>query len=711
MSRTKTTPFDHIAKTVGGSFVLYLYAAIYRFLKHLHQLSDVGGPDLPTLFKRYPFLSKYSVEMHQHMPEEVSWSEGANWWSEQIQLWEEGCQQHLPLRALIEDGGLSFDSCLAFMITGLVEEDSRFGTLFTELQGPLPHRRPTLELVGQIMVDEVRVGEHDPWVICRSLLTTGLVVAINKDAPRSEWLLRVPSLLWDTVRGEFEPNSIPWIVFHKYDPHQDKDELIIEQALRDHLTTLPALVQAGITHTVILRGQQGSNADDVIAAVAANLGKNLVSVEGEALENGEDAEAFGSFCTMTQSVPLINYDLAPGETVQLPALKGYSGLVSAFLGMEGGVSSQNSEKTVTLYLPAADAKLREAFWRKALNGHDIENFEEVVNRFHLSGHYIQKVADAAVTYAGMGGRKKLNSDDVRQAARMLNRQTLDTLADYLEPGGKWSLLVTTKSTESKLYELQKRCLFRERIINHLGPAFSNNANQGVRALFTGTSGTGKTLAARILAAELGMDLYRVDLAAIINKYIGETEKNLHQVLSRAEALDVVLLLDEGDALLGTRTDVKSANDRYANLETNYLLQRLENYQGIVVVTTNLGENIDKAFQRRMDIVVPFLPPQPEERMRIMEIHLPTDHHIEQVYLEQAALRCSLTGGQIRNAIYHATLLAFEECKTIDKYHLDEALRGEFHKTGGTFPLSNCSASGDDMDGGMGVLMDALCSQG
>jgi len=142
------------------------------------------------------------------------------------------------------------------------------------------------------------------------------------------------------------------------------------------------------------------------------------------------------------------------------------------------------------------------------------------------------------------------------------------------------------------------------------PAFGVDAHRGVRALFAGASGTGKNLAARILAAVLGMDLYRVDLAAVVNGYIGETERNLHQVLSRAEALDVVLLLDGGDALLGSRTEVKSANDRDANLETNYLLRRLEHYQGIVLVTTNLGDNIDQAFQRRMDVVVPFFAPQP-----------------------------------------------------------------------------------------------------
>jgi SpoVK/Ycf46/Vps4 family AAA+-type ATPase len=228
-------------------------------------------------------------------------------------------------------------------------------------------------------------------------------------------------------------------------------------------------------------------------------------------------------------------------------------------------------------------------------------------------------------------------------------------------------------------------------------------------LFTGVSGSGKTLAARALAAELGMDLYRVDLAAVINKYIGETEKNLHRVLSRAEALDVVLLLDEGDALLGNRTEVRSANDRYANLETDYLLQRLETYQGIVVVTTNLGENIDSAFQRRMDVVVPFFAPQAEERFRILELHLPEDHEVGFELLERFAVGCALTGGQLRNAALHASLLAFEDGGgPVVGGHLEEALRNEYRKAGAAYPLSEGRPS---EHGGIESFMAALQNGG
>src|SRR5207244_385737 len=160
------------------------------------------------------------------------------------------------------------------------------------------------------------------------------------------------------------------------------------------------------------------------------------------------------------------------------------------------------------------------------------------------------------------------------------------------------------------------------------------------------SGTGKTMAARILASSLQMDLYRLDLASVVNKYLGETEKSLHQLFSRAEELDVVLLIDEGDALLTNRTAVQNSNDRYANLETNFLLQRLESFEGVLLITTNAVQRIDSAFQRRMDVIVEFRIPDPHERWTIWQLHLPPDHAVDYNWLQDAAVRCATSGGQI-----------------------------------------------------------------
>jgi SpoVK/Ycf46/Vps4 family AAA+-type ATPase len=177
----------------------------------------------------------------------------------------------------------------------------------------------------------------------------------------------------------------------------------------------------------------------------------------------------------------------------------------------------------------------------------------------------------------------------------------------------------------------------------------------------------------------------VDLAATVNKYIGETEKNLDRAFTAAEQMDVVLLLDEGDALMASRTDVGSANDRYANLETNFLLQRIESFEGILLITSNAAERIDKAFARRMDVVIHFLPPDEWRRYDILKLHL-AGCEIDDDWLQQAACRCALSGGQWRNIASHARLLALQAGAPMQTAHLYAALAREYRKTGGACPM-------------------------
>jgi SpoVK/Ycf46/Vps4 family AAA+-type ATPase len=241
-------------------------------------------------------------------------------------------------------------------------------------------------------------------------------------------------------------------------------------------------------------------------------------------------------------------------------------------------------------------------------------------------------------------------------------------------------------TREEFEALVQRCRHRDRLAAAL-PATIDGAsgNCGVRALFKGPSGTGKTLAARQLAAALHRPLYRVDLAATVSKYIGETERNLERVFEAAEALDIVLLLDEGDALLAGRTGVSNATDRYANLETNYLLQRLEHYSGVLVVTTNAAERIDTAFARRMDVSIDFPLPDAVTRLALWHAHLGPRHTVPDEMLQAVALRCTLAGGQVRNAALHAMLLAIDQGRTLGPEHLRPALAREYRKVGQRCP--------------------------
>lgn len=707
--------FKHIPKSPRGHFVLYFYAAVFRLVNRIQVLSQAGGSSLEETFRRYPFLSEYYNEMLNYMPTDISWKDAINWWSLEITAWEKTCDVRLPIRLLEDSVSLDFDSRLAFIAFGLVEEDSRFGTVFDELQAPLNQRRPTLEFIGQMFIGQTMStgqesnGYEDVWSLCRPLIDLGLIEVLNEQAPRSEWYARVPPLLWDAARGEINEQPAAWCHFHDSQQFPDIDELIYPEEMLDRLRNIPQLIIQSKMNQLILRSGSGCDTVEVAGALAKIMNLNLIVANTRVEDQHEVSRLLGPLCSMSHSLPVLQYESGPGDTIKVPKLNGYRGPVFFTLGLEGGISSRSTEKMITLTMAPPDITLRERYWHRALNGTPVEDIDEIADMFHLSGGYIKELATVAVANAGLHSRDSVILEDVQEASRALNRQQLDTLADRLTTQGNWDELVVTASTNGKLLELEQRCRYRESLNSHLGTGFGNSVNQGVRALFTGGSGTGKTLAAKILAAELGMDLYRVDLAAVINKYIGETEKNLHHVLAQAEALDVILLLDEGDALLGGRTDVKSANDRYANLETNYLLQRLENYQGIVLVTTNLVENIDRAFQRRMDVLVPFYPPQAEQRMQIMELHLTAEHEVDYDFLHHVAARCVLNGGQIRNTALHASLLAMEEGCPLNGYHLEEALKSEFRKAGAISPLEAGSNNAVNNNGNMDAFISALAN--
>jgi hypothetical protein len=707
MSESRRSAFDHLPRTARSHFLLLMYAAVYRLLFTVHWLDGAAGRE-STLEQDFPFLGGYFEEMLRFMPAEITWEAGWRWWQEELARWEASCDELLPLLRLERTAAIGAEGRLALILAGLVEEDSRFGTVFARMQEPLPGRRPSVELIGQV----TRGGQDssvDSAALARTLLALGLVEAVNPDAARAEWALRVPGELWDAVRGDPPGRSAGW-TFHPAGEFPALADLILPAAFVQRLAQAPAVLSAGKARALVLRGTAGSDRLRIAGAVAAALGQGVLAADGPGLAERAH-RPLGPLCSMVGAVPVLSYDLGPGETAQPPELAAYDGPVVVLLGMEGGLAGALAEASLTLRVPALKAEQRLRCWQAALD-EPSPDLPVIAERFHLPDGHIRRAAATASAYAALDGRAAVTLDDVQEACRALNRQLLDTLATHLDGNGlSWQTLVVSDGVAERLAELERRCRHRERLPDRLGPAFGAGGNRGVRALLTGPSGAGKTLAARILAAELGMDLYRVDLAAVVNKYIGETEKNLHRVLSTAEDLDVVLLLDEGDALLGSRTEVRSANDRYANLETNYLLQRLESYQGIVLITTNAAENIDSAFQRRMDVAINFTAPQAEERWHIWQLHLPLAHAVEPLALERIAARCAMTGGQIRNAAQLATLLAMDNpFGVVTEAHLEQAVDSEYRKAGATSPLAQRSSNGSRTArprGGVAALVDVM----
>ncbi len=683
--------FRELPTTPEMHFRLHHYVAVFHLINHLRRQSSQSGTELEKVFARFGFLARYFEEMRPFLPEGLDWEATAAWWERELRAWEASAEGKLPFLILSQAGNLGLRHRLALMLVGLPEEDSRFGTLLAELQEPLTSRRAGLEWVDRVLAMPGPLGGSAAGP-CSTLLEIGLVEAMNPEAPRSEWSLRVPQPLWQALKGSFTSASASWYRWQPVSDLPHRDTLLMDPRFLARLERATPLLQAG--QALILRAGPGSDPVGILGSMAGSLGMNLLELKNADRYSEAQWKWVGPICLLTHSFPVAAFDPGPGESIAFPDLGLYPGPAGIILGAEGSVSGKFTERALTLTVPMPDLALRKRMWQRALQARACPEIDRIAECFHLPGGYIAKTAALAIGQAALSGSVSIGMREVREAARSLNRQLLDSLATHLQEEGDWTRLVVSESVGAKLLELQRRCMHRERILARLGPAFGGSANRGVRCLFTGPSGTGKTLAAKILASVLGMDLYRVDLASVINKYVGETEKNLNRILTRAEELDVILLLDEGDALLGKRTDVKGANDRYANLETNYLLQKLEAYQGIVVVTTNVGENIDSAFMRRMDVVVTFNPPGPRERLAIWRLHLPADHDLPDAYLEGLAERCEMTGGQIRNASMDAALTALDGGgDPVRTAHAEAAVRSEYRKAGAIPPFSGPVRSG------------------
>lgn len=279
-----------------------------------------------------------------------------------------------------------------------------------------------------------------------------------------------------------------------------------------------------------------------------------------------------------------------------------------------------------------------------------------------------------------------------QACRVQTRPQLDDLAQRLTPGERWQDLVLPDLQQAQLQEIVAHVRQRAQVYETWGFGQRSNRGLGISALFAGTSGTGKTMAAGVLAQTLQLDLYRIDLSAVVSKYIGETEKNLRRVFDAAESGGVVLLFDEADALFGKRSDVKDSHDRYANMEVSYLLQRMEAYRGLAILTTNMKDAIDPAFMRRIRFVVSFPFPDYAQRLAIWQHIFPAAVPTQALNYKQLA-KLNVAGGNIRNIALTAAFLAADEGQPVTMDFLLSAAQREFAKLERALPLAEVKGWG------------------
>jgi ATPase family associated with various cellular activities (AAA)/Winged helix domain, variant len=362
-------------------------------------------------------------------------------------------------------------------------------------------------------------------------------------------------------------------------------------------------------------------------------------------------------------------------------------LLSRFVQRLGGLvliagkQAQALDRTETTFIVDRPTLSEQAhLWNEAL-GDDAERLQPrtdaIATQFRLGTDAIERTARTLVAFPPGTPDDELDLLLARTCRESV-RKRLDDLAQRVEPTATWSDLVLPEAQMATLRQIGAHVRHRLRVYEEWGFAGKSARGLGISVLFTGESGTGKTMAAEVLANHLGLDLYRIDLASMVSKYVGETEKNLRRVFDAAEDSGAILLFDEADALFGKRSEVKDSHDRYANIEVSYLLQRMEAYRGLAILTTNLKGSLDVAFQRRLRFVVPFPFPDAAQRERIWRGVFPTHTPLAGVDLGKLS-QLNVAGGHIRNIALNAAFIAAEAKSAVGMSHLLQAARSEAAK--------------------------------
>jgi ATPase family associated with various cellular activities (AAA)/Winged helix domain, variant len=555
------------------------------------------------------------------------------------------------------------------------ELDPRYGRLFAYLHDDVTRRLASPRLVANLLAGD-GVSHSDILACFRSdapLRRRGAVRFVEGDGtvplgdrpakladPLAAFLLGLDAPLDPPSGGRLRRQPIPTT-------HPGREETVEE--LRRLLGTdskLPLVVA-------------GADADAMVALAA---GRPLVLCDVRELSK-PDVMADAALCCALEGRRLCGSGLErlePAERAQLLKLVDEHHERLILLAPTRAAAPTLGDRTVLLVeVPMPHLGEREQAWSTLTDATDTS---DVAAKFRLSLSQIAEAAEVATITAHTRGAATPEPADLDLGARHASSSRLGELASQLTPRYKWTDLVLPDRQRETLASISAYLRHRDHVLTEWGYEKTVARTQGLKVLFAGESGTGKTMAAEVLGGELGLELFRVDLATIVSKYIGETEKNLDRIFEAATGSNAILFFDEADALFGKRSDVSDAHDRYANIEVAYLLQKMEGYPGAVILATNFRQNIDDAFVRRLDFVIDFPFPEPDDRKLIWRLLLPEEAPLsDDVDLEFLSVQFKLSGGAIRNCSMSAAFQAADEGTSITMRHLVRAVAQEFGKQG------------------------------
>jgi hypothetical protein len=583
------------------------------------------------------------------------------------------------LRRLSRQAGLTPLDVELLMIALLPDLDSRFERLYGYLNDDVTRRRASVGLALQLAgVSGMSAAARSRLEPSRPLVSQGLVLVEDTERPMLTRGLRVPDRVAAHLLGDDAPDA-------------ELAGLLVDVAgyRTDLSSQLAHALAAGVRLIHLKERMAGSGAATAVATLA-EFGTGAVVVDLARLAAVHDPRVIASLAVREALLHGAGLVAGPIEQVEPHAdvvrWLAESEVPLLLFGASTWDPQWSIRNPLALDAPVLTVGNRIELWSRELAAAGPEPAVGL-DAGGLAGHLalgpaqVQRAVNAARTSAELRDGQ-ITAEDLRRGIRAQNAAGLERLARRIEPEVGWDDLVLAPNVRRALVELAARARHRDRVLSEWRMRRGGGRGRGVTALFAGDSGTGKTMSAEVIAGDLALDLYTVNLATVVDKYIGETEKNLERIFAEAGGVNAVLFFDEADAIFGKRSDVKDAHDRYANIESAYLLQRLETFDGLAILASNLRANIDEAFTRRLDAIIDFPAPTPELRRALwvhcLEPPLPLADDLDLDFLAESF---EMAGGNIRSASTTAAYLAAAAGTPVTMHDVIAAVEQEYRKLG------------------------------
>jgi hypothetical protein len=579
----------------------------------------------------------------------------------------------MRLRNLAATFGLSGLDVDLLLVALAADLDPRFEQFFGYLNDDVTRRRPSVAVALALCGEPLFGAGARARLLSGPLISGGLLAVEDPDRPLPGRALRVPDRVVGHLLGDDAPDPALAAVLASPPEVSWGDPGPLARAL-----------DAGIRLAYLREPATGSGR--ILAAEAlSSCGYSAIHLDLGRLANEREPLALVDAAVREARLRGAGLVAAPLAAIsdRPPVLEALHAEPQPVLFVGDAVwdPAWSSRPPLLVDVAASSSNERLELWRAALGSPDGLDVEAATSAFRLRPEQVVRAAGSALVQAALAEDGRATAVQLRAGARGENGSALNRLARRVEPAVGWGDLVLPDPVLQALQEVALRARYRERVLGDWSMRPGAGRGHGVAALFAGDSGTGKTMSAEVVAGELGLDLYVVDLATVVDKYVGETEKNLERIFAAAAGVNGVLLFDEADAVFGRRSEVKDAHDRYANVESAYLLQRMETFDGLAILATNLRANIDEAFTRRLDILVDFPLPDAAHRSVLWDRCLRTLDRSADLDLAFLGKAFELAGGSIRSSAITAAYLAADDGGTVTMRHLVTAVQREYRKLG------------------------------